>query len=150
MNYNLGGQVIDIDDSLLEQFRKEMGNISQEMLDSCAKLALVRYNDIKDDGMLKKRVEDVMCTEMEYHQNIDKLDVNISGYNTCDILGYKIYIPDNMFAEHQRVFHYPLNIGGIARYVSVAIKRHTGETLTDKLVSQYMYDEFLDEIKMYG
>lgn len=78
MIYNFKGHKINISDDLLNKFKEEMNNTSQEMLDTCAHLALLKYNDITDDDMFKKRIEDATYVagfntwKNSFHRNVKK------------------------------------------------------------------------------
>ncbi len=147
MIYNFKGHKINISDELLKKFKEEMNNTSQEMLDTCAHLALLKYDDITDDDMFKKRIEDVMFVEMTKHQ-INRTTIEVVPGQTYDIEGHKVTISQKMFDAFQDAMQYPLNLNRVSIYVSIILDNY-GENISHEELSKRIEDICLHEMSRY-
>ena len=145
---NFKGHLLDISDDLLKEFEEEMHNISQEMLDTCAHLALLKYDDITDDDMFKKRIEDVMFVEMTKHR-IERTTIEVVPGQTYDIEGHKVTVSQKMCDAFQDAMQYPLDLDRLSLYVMIVLNDHEGENLNDKTISEYIEKFCLWEMSRY-
>ena len=148
MIYNLKGHKINISDELLKKFKEEMNNTSQKMLDTCAHLALLKYDDITDDDMFKKRIEDVMYVEMTKHQ-IERTTKFIEKGQKYNIYGHIIIPLEKMVDLYKKIMSHPLSLSGLKTYVALALEHHKGESFSDEQLSLYAYEECKEEMNMY-
>ncbi len=148
MVYTLGNEQIDIDDTLLSEFEAEMQNISQDMIEACAKLALLKYNDIKTPEDFKRRVEDIMLIEMTRHRDIKETKQVLPG-EIYDILGHQIEITPETARLFSTKMGYPLGTRRLRIYTSIVLQENNANTLSDKEISDKVTKLLKKEMAMY-
>lgn len=143
------GYNVDLDDTLLKNFENEMGTISQDMIETCMKLALVRYNDIGTIADLKRRIEDVMSVEMINHKN-QKVRTDVIADQKYQLLGYTISVPAKILKNYQEIFISTLSVSKLECYTYIATQSHIKDVnITNEMMQQYVIDEINEEISLY-